>query len=343
MAGRDALTAPEGAPLLLDAGIPAVDDAGTIEDAVASLLGQELPPGVQWGHLWIAVSPSHDGTFERVLALAKEDDRIRPWREPERRGKSAALNEIFERCQADHLVLLNADARAAPGAVRALFEASRGLSGAFAVMGRPRPLTEPGTLWSESLEVLWSLHHAVHAGSLSSGQGNHLSDEMLLLSRPALLPFPPGVINDGAYLGSRLRRSGGTLAYAAEAGVGVQVAPTLRQHLVQRRRIRVGHRQIRSLAGERPTTLPAFALEEPRRGLPLLRESLRGRDHPWAALTLLALAEGLAMGLALWDRMVPGRDHVRWQRIPSGSPSRVGRGSLGAGTPPKRTGAGREG
>ncbi|MGI0155390.1 MAG: glycosyltransferase [Thermoplasmata archaeon] len=304
---------------------------------LASLLSQTLPPGWRWGTVWVVVSGSTDRTVEVAERIALEEPRLRVIVEAERGGKSRALAQILQRARGDALLLMNADARARPGSVAELLRAAVGRRPPYAVMGRPVPATRLADPTSRMVGLLWDLHDEFHREVLDRGEGTHLSDEMLLLSLPSVPPIPGGVINDGSYFGAWLTRHGGDRLYAPDAEVETETPTTLRDHLQQRRRILVGHHQVARLTGIAPSALPRYALSHPREAIGILRRALVRGPHRLRDLALLVLGEAGGTALALWDRVPPVRDHVRWQRIATTRPPvRVGAAAKPDRTAPSR-------
>jgi hypothetical protein len=307
--------APPAGSILLIGGVVAHNEERNLEGAVRSLLDQELPAGASWGSLWIVASGCTDGTVAVARRLAAVDPRVQLLVEIDRQGKSEALGEIFRRARGDALILLNSDARAAPGAVGELLLSVRGRAPPYAVMGRPVvPGHATGPL-SGMLGLQWELHDELHRELLGSGHGTHLSDELLLVSLRGVPGIPAGIVNDGSYLGAWLTAHGGQLLYAPGALVSIQVPSSLRDHLRQRRRIRFGHRQVTQMLGVTPTTLPQYATRAPRAALRLLGRAVARRDAGVREFLGLLTAEVLAGWLTAWDRINPRRDHVRWERI----------------------------
>jgi poly-beta-1,6-N-acetyl-D-glucosamine synthase len=296
-------------------GVVAFNEERHLAAAVESLLAQQLPPNIHWRTIWVVASGCTDRTPEVARELATKYPEVQIIFQPERRGKASALGEIFRRVRGDFLVLLNADARALPGAVAALLRSARLLAPPFGVMGRPEPAETPPDGIGRGIQLQWNLHHRLHFELISTGQGTHLSDELLLLPAGALPPLPEGVVNDGAFIGGWLRSHGGRLEYAVDAPVSIEVPFTLADHLRQRRRIHVGHHQVKQLVGVAPTTLGNYLLRCPGRALAILAAGTRGSRGKWAALAWLAAAE-LAAGIAaLWDRIPPRRTHRLWVPI----------------------------
>ncbi|EQD35440.1 secreted protein containing Glycosyl transferase, family 2 domain protein, partial [mine drainage metagenome] len=248
------------------------------------------------------------------------DPRVRLVSQPVRRGKAFALQEVFRRARGDWLVLLNADAVAAPGAVAELLARAGRLARPFAVMARPvPPAPPPGDRVGELLALLWDLHHEFHREVVGRPGPAHLADELLLLSLPDTPPIEEGVINDGAYLAVRLAQRGGQGAYADRARVSIEVPQSFREHLNQRRRILAGHRQVGVLAGRAPATLPGLALRDPRRALAVLRRARASSRASPSTIALLFAGEALAGLLSLWDRVPPRRSHAVWRSVATGS------------------------
>src|SRR5580658_1974714 len=247
----------------ISGGMVAFNEEQNIRASLRSLLDQDLPDGMQWSTIWVVASGCTDRTVKIVRTIAKSDPRVKLIVEPDRGGKARALDLIIQRADGEALVLLNSDARAEPGAIRALWNATLEKSPPYAVMARPVVPDESSSSTARIMGMVWSLHHEFHLDSLSSGRGNHLSDELLLLSRPGIPAVPEGVINDGAYIGAWLDRDGGTRVYAPSARVAIQVPQTLADYITQRRRILVGHSQIVELLGWTPSTLPSLAFSDP--------------------------------------------------------------------------------
>jgi hypothetical protein len=309
---------PGGSPSavrILSGGVVAYNEERNIERALESLLSQELPEGWQWGTVWVVASGCTDRTVPIARRVAARDARVQVIVESERRGKARALGEILRHATGDALVLLNSDARATPRAISELLRTAEGKRAPFAVMGRPLPTRRgPGPV-GRMVRLLWDIHDEFHREVLARGQGTHLSDELLLLSLPMAPQIPDGIINDGSYVGAWLTQHEGGKLYAPTAVVETESPTSLRDHLTQRRRILVGHRQVTRMMGVAPSALPGYALAHPGAAIGVVQRALRQGQHPLRDLFFLMLGEVAATFLAGWDRVPPQRDHVRWRRI----------------------------
>ncbi len=302
-------------------GVVAYNEERRIGSALASLLDQELPSDARWDAIWVVASGCTDRTEAVAEEFAQRFPFIKVLTEPERRGKASALRLIFREARGDYLVLLNADGRADPGAVRLLLSRAREEIPPLAVMGRPVPPHDSSSGIAAGVDLLWELHHRLHDEKLRTGRGTHLSDELLLLSLPELPPLPDGVINDGAFLGAWLYRSGGRLLYCPEARVTIEVPRGFADHVRQRRRILFGHRQVKELTGVAPTTLGQSALEGPSSTAKLLVAAVSQSPQGVRHFIWLAFAELAALAFAAWDRIPPRRDHRLWATVQDGEPA----------------------
>jgi glycosyltransferase involved in cell wall biosynthesis len=296
-------------------GVVAYRDGPRVARAIGSLREQVLPPGAGWSKIWVVVAPDDMGTEEAARGAIAGDDRAEVVVEPHRRGKSAALAEVFRRAEGDVLVLLNGDAQAAPGAVAELLAATEGARSPFAVMARPVvPPGGRGAMYDAS-GLLWGLHHRLHDELYSRGEGDHLSDELFAVDLRAIPPIRPGIINDGAFIGSWIRQHGGELRYAPSAAVEISLPARFPDHLAQRRRIHVGHRQVHEFVGSSVLSLRELAVRSTGRAFRLIADELQDHPRRWRAFGLLVVAEGLALVLSAWDVARGVSNPAVWPRV----------------------------
>jgi hypothetical protein len=215
-------------------GIVAYNEELRIRKAIDSLLSQSLPPGVGWSRIWVVASGSTDRTVAEIERVAASLPVVGLIHQPRREGKAAALRELFARTNGEYLVLLSADAEALPGSVRAPLRAAEPLASPFAVMGRPLPSPSDSNPLSDGIGLFWEIHHRLHLKLIREGKATHVSDELLLLPIDSLPPIPEGVVNDGAFSGAWIRRAGGRLACAPDAGARIEVPQTFSDHWRQR-------------------------------------------------------------------------------------------------------------
>ena len=314
MSGRQ----PFSGPLRLDAGIPAFNEESRIGTAIASLVHQTLPSGFEWGTIWVVAS----GCTDRTAAVARATDRrVVVLEEAGRRGKSDALTAIFDRTQADLLVLLDADDVATPGALALLLERARSATAPFAISGRPvLPSSYPTAGFPAAVRLLWEVHHRFQMRTVTDRTATTLTEELLVLPAHSLPPLTRGIINDGAFIVAWTRLRGGIIDYVEGAHVEILAPQTLSGLVTQRRRIRAGIAQTRRLTGLSPSSVQREFFYRPQLVLSLLRGAARDAGVPSVrSWLLLTLAESVATLGSLWDRIFGHTAHVRWVTIPEKS------------------------
>ncbi len=284
-------------------GICAYNERDRIRRLFDSLRRQELPSPFELREILVVASGCTDGTEDEVAAYGEQDGRIRLIRQPARLGKASALNEILRSYQGDFLVLVNADARLAPESVGVLLRPFLQSPEAAVACGAAVPVTEGGRLPGFVEELEWGVHNRSLEALSRRGTANHCCDELMAIRRGFVERLPSDLINDGAYVGVYAALRGYTVCFCAGAKVYVQGPRDLHGILQQRRRVLLGHAQVRELLHHRPRTLTEIAKRDPRLALSILAAEIRARPSYLAFLLLVALPlEMLSSALAFADR-----------------------------------------
>lgn len=285
-------------------GICAYNEADRVRGLLDSLLSQAVPPPFVMEEVLVVASGCTDGTEAEVRGITRRDPRVRLISEPERRGKASALNRILATYRGHVLVLLNADARLAPGSLAALLRAFVEYPEVGVACGAAVPETGGG-IPGLVQEVEWDLHNRILEVQSARHQENHCCDELMAMRRGFVTSIPPDLINDGAYLGVLAALAGESVRFCRDARVYVHTPRTVRGVVAQRRRILRGHRQIRRLLHRTPRTLERLTVRDPALAARILiREVL---DRPLALPILLLLA----LPLELASAAMAAADEVR--------------------------------
>jgi len=284
-------------------GICAFNEAKRISALLDSLLEQALPPDLMVTEILVVASGCTDGTDRIVEERAESELRLILIREPERRGKSSAINEILGRYRGEILVLVNADARLAPGALGALLQEFDGNEGVELACGLPSPNPSPNPILDMVEGVWWRIHNRTLQTLSDLGSGNHCCDELMAMKRGFVDSIPTDVVNDGAYFGVIGAQRGVGVRFCPAAVVMIETPSSLSGLLRQRRRIITGHRQVTSLLGRSPYTLERLMIAQPAVAVGILAAELS--DRPLPTLVFLGIAgplEILSHLLSSWDR-----------------------------------------
>jgi biofilm PGA synthesis N-glycosyltransferase PgaC len=201
-----------------------------------SALGRQRLEGFRIDEIIVVASGCTDATERIVREHALRDDRIRLVSQRRREGKAAAVNLFLAQASGDLLVLESADTLPLPDTVQRLLtpfaDPAVGMTGA-----RPRPVDRMNTFMGYASHFLWWMHHTLALDAPKLGE--------MVAFRRGLAPIPEDTAVDEAAIEVQVSRSGRRIEYAHSAVVRNKGPETVRDYLVQRRRIVAGHSHLR--------------------------------------------------------------------------------------------------
>jgi poly-beta-1,6-N-acetyl-D-glucosamine synthase len=276
-------------------GVFACNEEKNIENNLKSLLSQKLNR-VEIDEIIVLVDGRGDNTADIVSGIASQDKRIKPVVSKERKGKSNAINRFLNLAKNDILVMVGGDTildkAAMENLVEPFFDFKVGMTG-----GHPVPLNRKDTLMGFTAHLVWSLHHKI---SLETPKMGELTSFRRLFSKI------PDTAVDEAFIEAVIKEKGHKLVYAPKAIVYNKGAETIKDFLIQRRRIHCGHYRLKKQTGHSVSTADPFKI------IRLLFKNFRFSIFIPASLFL----EGLARFLGWWD-YATGKDHKLWQEAKS--------------------------
>jgi len=276
----------------------------TIGPLLSALAGAR-PGGESLQKIIVVSSACKDCTEEIVRRLATEDSKIELIAEPTRRGKAAAINTGIENLPPDcEVVLLSSgDVLPQPGAVEALcepFEIEKiGMTG-----GQPHPVNNSGALLDQMAQLLWAMHHRVALLHPKLG-------EIIVARRKYFAPLPVETPVDEALIEARVIQDGAQLCYVPRAVIRNRGPASLREWMLQRRRIASGHVWLKKMTGYTVATVSGFSVLRA-----LTAEAL---PHPrrWLAAPVIVFCEVLAQFLGRYDANFGRGKHAVWKMATS--------------------------
>lgn len=223
-------------------GVIAHNEAGNLAPLLHRLTDE---PGNH--RICIVSSGSTDGTDEIAREWSNRHPNIRAVIEPDRRGKSRAVNRFLQDLDPETttVVLISADVLPEAGALGQLL-APLATSDVCMTGARPCPDNPDKTMVGRIVHFQWDLLDEVSRRKPKLG-------EMVAFKTP-VRPIDPQSVVDEAALEAQLTRGGGRLAYVPSARVRNRGPATWSDLIAQRERIRIGHRQLRARTGYRVTT-----------------------------------------------------------------------------------------
>ncbi len=222
-------------------GVCAFNEEHNIRRLLESLSAERLPADCR---ILVVCSGCTDGTVDVLREFQACDKKVQPIVEESRSGKANALNKIFTEVKKseDILVLVNADASPEPGSISKLISSLES-GDAGVVFARPVPFEGSGLSYG-IVKVIWRLHHLI---SLKSSP--KLSGELCAIRTVCLQPIPDEIATDEPYIEHTIRQQGYRIGYNPEAVVRIRCPTNLSDLLKQRKRIWIGHMQLKQATG----------------------------------------------------------------------------------------------
>ncbi len=217
-------------------GVMAYNEEANIGKLLDALLHQDIQC-CKLREIVVVASGCTDRTVEISREWANRDSRIRVIVQKTREGKASAINEFItyaRSLQTDLLVLESADTLPADGQTmeRLLAPFSRhpdiGMTGAH-----PVPINPRQTFIGFVVHLQWNLHHRIALCSPKLGE--------LVAFRNVIPGIPPDTAVDEAAIEALLVPQGYRLMYVPDALVYNKGPDTVKDFLIQRRRIAAGH------------------------------------------------------------------------------------------------------
>ncbi len=203
----------------------------------------------------IEVLIGSDGSTDATEARARAsgDPRVRVVAFPDRRGKSAVLNDLIPKARGELVVLSDANTRLEPHAlwmlVRHFADPTVG-----AVCGELR--LQPSPVAGKAEALYWRYEMGLKFLENRLGAVLGANGGIYAIRRDRFVPFPPATIVDDFVIPMQIRAAGWRVMYDPEALATEEVAPTLEAEF--RRKVRIGAGDLQCLALTWRLLLPRY-------------------------------------------------------------------------------------
>ncbi|MFX0134340.1 MAG: glycosyltransferase [Candidatus Hodarchaeota archaeon] len=290
---------------LIDIGITAYNEEENIENILDSILAQKFDDRIKINSILVVASGCTDRTEELVLKKANKYPHIKLISEKVRRGKASAINLIFKYAQADIIVFIGADELVPNNSINELIKPFK-IKEVGAVSGHPIALNNDKQLVGYASCVVWRLHDLY-----SINYDTKLSGELFAI-RSNIIKQIPLVNCDDAMIEIMVVKNGYKIAYARNAKVYIMGPQTVNDFINQRKRVLVGHMQIKKLIGHTIKTM-SFVINLK---LILLYLKNKGILKHLPRVIFSLILEALAQILAFFSNF-RGKYETIWKRIRS--------------------------
>jgi cellulose synthase/poly-beta-1,6-N-acetylglucosamine synthase-like glycosyltransferase len=199
----------------------------------------------------LVVSSSTDNTNKIVGEFTRQSSRVTLLIEATRRGKSSACNTIIDYAEKhgfDIIVYLGADNLPLKGSIAALlgeFESEN----VGVVGGKPEPIDCAENFLGWVTHLQWNMHHM-----LSRNYEPKISGELMAFRTNVVREIPVAIINDDAYVQLLGEAKGYVSKYVMFARAKLKGCSSVKDLVLQRRRVYLGHLQALFMTGRKLAT-----------------------------------------------------------------------------------------
>ena len=277
-------------------GVIVYNEAGNIAKLLRSLQNQKLDK-VMIDKIIVVSSACSDGTDDIVKEFCAADEKIQLIAEPERKGKSAAINSFIAAADSEILIIESGDTLPAPDTVEkmaGIFANEKiGMSG-----GRPVPENCACNAIGKAVQLLWELHHRMALQSPKLGE--------MVAFRNVIEQIPEQSAVDEASVEAIIRDQGYELCYLPDALIYNKGPENWKEFINQRRRIASGHlwlkkQQSYEVSSQNGMLLMQLGVDQ------IIRKPL---DLPYVIIT--AVVEIYSRCLGWWDLKVLKKNPFKW-------------------------------
>ena len=205
---------------------------------------QSLDPHYELKGIIVVSSGSRDDTNSILREVASREPKVIPIIEPERSGKSHAVNmglDEARKLDPDVIVFVAGDVVPKVDCLNKLLRTFEDPEVGCAI-SRPIPLNRNRNLIGNLVYVLWDMHHEMNKRGF-----NKVTGECFAVRASATDRIPEEIINDDLYIEYLVYKKGYRFVYVPEALVYIWGPTSLADLYEQRKRVNLGHLQLKEI------------------------------------------------------------------------------------------------
>jgi len=260
----------------------------------------------------VVCSGCTDDTVEIVGNFQNQTSKVRLFVECERKGKASAINRIFSEAKGKVIIFVSADTLPNKDCFNNLLLKLK-LPKVGIVCGNPSPINSKKPLVGKLVHLLWGFHDIVFRELNDAGLARHAT-EVFCIRKGIVEKIPEETINDDAYIALMTKKKGWLIKYQPTSHVTMCGPQTFHEYFYQRRRILVGHLQVKKITGESPQHLLYLLPQQPVQAMRLFFLFLR-KNSLFTVLAFISV-EFLIYSLAGLD-FVRKKSYTKWHFLNS--------------------------
>lgn len=255
----------------------------------------------------VVCSGCTDDTVDIVRRFQKKSSKIRLSVENERKGKASAINRILSEAIGNVIIFVSADTLPNKGCFNNLLVKSK-LPNVGIVCGNPIPINSKKEIVGKIVHLLWGFHGIVFKELNDAGLAKHAT-EVFCIRTGIVDHIPTETINDDAYIALMTKKKGWLIKYEPTAHVSICGPKTFYEYFYQRRRVLVGHMQVKKFTGESPQHLMYLLPQYPLKAVKLFFMLLK-KNSPVTVGAFVSV-EVMIYSFALTD-YVKKKSYTKW-------------------------------
>ncbi|HNX01549.1 MAG TPA: glycosyltransferase [Candidatus Cloacimonadota bacterium] len=277
-------------------GVIVYNEAGNILNLLNALEEQNLST-VSIQEIIVVSSACTDGTDDLVREHMEDHPKVKLITEPERRGKSSAINMFLQNAVSSICIIESGDTIPARDTVEKMISPFAnpviGMTGA-----RPMPVNHEDNFIGYAVHLLWRLHHRMATISPKLGE--------MVAFRKLFNEIPKDSAVDEASIEAMIRDRHKELKYIGDAMVYNKGPENLKDFIKQRRRIETGHLWLKRMQNYTVASQKSDILMQ------ILKEEIR--EYPSSIVRIFAVMflEQYCRLLGKYDFYVKKRNPFTW-------------------------------
>jgi cellulose synthase/poly-beta-1,6-N-acetylglucosamine synthase-like glycosyltransferase len=287
--------------LMCSIGVIVYNEAKNIGNLL-ELITSENYKDVEITEIIVVSSACTDGTDEIVNYYEKHDKRVKLITEPERKGKSSAINLFLKNSSNELLIIESGDTIPAEGTIRKLIlpfqNPEIGMTG-----GRPVPVNTSITFSGYAVNLLWKLHHKMSLKSPKLGE--------MIAFRRVFDSIPADSAVDEASIEALIAKKNLTKLYIPDAIIHNKGPEEISGFIKQRKRIETGHLWLTKKYNYQVVSQKKSIL------FSLLKEEILERPQELFKIFAVMFVEIYARMLGRFDYYIKKKNPFTWEIISS--------------------------